>query len=202
MRFLLSSCTTPPPATPEAPAGPDTLGQDAVGAFRVWLVTEKPERVRFLANWGDHITDTTAFTRGGDTVGLSHAWADTGTYDVFCRAQDEEDRLSEPSPSLSVTVINFPPLAPATVRGADTVRVDSLAEFRTVATDPEKDLLSYEFDWGDSTSTTAPGYASGDTARMLHSWSAAGDYAIRARVRDTYGHLTGWSSPHPVVVAP
>jgi hypothetical protein len=211
MRFLLyscllallaCSCRAPLPTTPEAPAGPETLGQGATGEYRLWATPEKPERFRFLVNWGDHVADTTAFARGGDTVRLSHAWSDTGTYAVFCRTQDEEDRLSEPSPSLSVTVINFPPATPAAVWGPDTARQESLAEFRTVTTDPERDRIDYTFDWGDGTSTSAPGYASGDSARMLHFWATTGDYSVRVRARDSNGHETGWSAPHPVVVIP
>ena len=179
---LGSSCATQSPTTPEIPFGPDTLGPGASGEYRLWAATGKPERFRFLVNWGDLAIDTSAFVRGDDTVLLSHAWSDTGSYPVFCRTQDEDDRLSEPSPSLSVTVINFPPATPVAVWGPDTVRQDSLAEFRTVTTDPERDRLDYTFDWDDGTSTAAPGYASGDTARMLHSWAATGDRAVRARV--------------------
>ncbi|MCX6842675.1 MAG: PKD domain-containing protein [candidate division WOR-3 bacterium] len=86
--------------------------------------------------------------------------------------------------------------------GPDTVRVDSAAEFRTVTTDPEADLITYAFAWGDGDSVTAPGYASGDTARMLHAWSGTGEYQVRTTASDVAGHKSPWSPPHAVVVVP
>jgi len=200
---LLLSCTTLPlPTVPVAPLGPDTLAQFQVGTFAFHSVTERTERVRYVAYWGDNATDSSNFVRAGDTVELDHAWSDTGLFSVRCRAQTEAGELSDFSSAHPVIVLNLAPRAPGWVFGPDTVRTDSATEFSTVATDPEADLLTYFFAWGDGDTVTAPGYASGDTARMLHSWSEPGEYQVRSMASDPAGHRSPWSPPHAVIVVP
>ena len=202
MALLLSCTTLPLPTVPMVPLGPDTLGQRETGRFKLYSVTERAERVRYIAYWDDNATDSSGFLRAGDTVELTHAWPDTGLFSVRCRAQTEAGKLSDFSPSHPVLVGNLAPGAPPGVFGPDTVRADTAAEFRTVATDPEADLITYYFAWGDGDTVTAPGYASGDTARMLHSWSGPGEYQVRTLAADVAGHRSPWSPPHPVVVVP
>ena len=200
---LLLSCTTSPlPTLPAVPFGPETLAQHEPGRFAFYTVTERAERVRYIAYWGDNATDSSSFVRAGDTVELVHAWSDTGLFAVVCRAQTEAGKLSDFSAAHTVLIVNGPPLAPAAVFGPDTARVDTAAEFRTATTDPEGDLVTYTFAWGDGDTLTAPGYASGDTARMLHVWSSPGEYQVRAMAADVAGHQSSWSPPHPVVVIP
>jgi hypothetical protein len=199
---LLLSCAEPVPAIPEAPLGPDTLGQRETGRFSFYSMPERTERVRYLAYWGDNVVDSSDYLRAGDTVQLTHAWSDTGTFLILCRAQTEGGILSGFSPGLTVVIRNYPPAVPAAILGPDTVRADSFAEFRTATTDPETDLITYLFAWGDGDTVTAPGYASGDTARMLHAWSDTGAYQIRVMARDPAGHESGWSSPRLVTVVP
>jgi hypothetical protein len=200
---LLLSCTTLPlPTVPMTPLGPDTIGQRESGRFAFYSITEQAERVRYIAAWGDNAADTSGFLRAGDTVELTHAWSDTGLFSVLCRAQTEAGKLSDFSPAHLVSIRNYAPLTPAGVLGPDTARVDSAAEFRAVTTDPEADLITYVFVWGDGDTVAAPGYASGDTARMLHSWSAPGEYRVRAMAKDVAGHESPWSPPHTVVVVP
>ena len=98
MALLLSCTTLPLPTVPMAPLGPDTLGQRAAGRFAFYSVTERAERVRYIAYWGDNATDSSNFLRAGDTVELNHAWSDTGLFSVLCRAQTEAGRLSDFSP--------------------------------------------------------------------------------------------------------
>jgi len=200
---LLLSCTTLPlPTVPMAPFGPDTLGQREAARFAFYSTTERAERVRYIAYWGDNATDSSSFLRAGDTVELTHAWSDTGAFSIRCRAQTEAGKLSDFSPAHAVSIRNYAPLTPAGVLGPDTVRTDSAAEFRTVTTDPEADLVTYVFAWGDGDTVTAPGYASGDTARMLHAWSGPGEHQVRTMAADVTGHRSPWSPPHAVVVIP
>jgi hypothetical protein len=200
---LLLSCTTEPvPTVPSAPVGPDTLGEHQPGRFKFCTATERVERARYIAYWGDNATDSSSFVRAGDTVELTHAWSDTGLFSVRCRAQDEAGDLSDLSSPHPVVVCNYAPETPAGVFGPYEVRADSDAEFRTATTDPEADLINYAFDWGDGDTGAAPGYASGDTARMLHSWSVPGEYEVRSMAVDPAGHASSWSPPHGVVVIP
>ena len=201
--LLLLACTTEPGATvPMAPLGQDTLGQHQPGSFAFYTATDRVERVRYIAYWGDNATDSSSFVRAGDTVELTHAWSDTGLFSVHCRAQTEAGKLSDLSSPHPVLVCNYAPLTPVAVFGPDTVKADSAAEFRTVATDPEADLISYTFAWGDADTVTAPGYASGDTARLLHFWSVPGAYEVRSMASDPAGHRSSWSPPHGVVAIP
>ena len=200
---LLFSCTTQPvPTVPMATLGPDTLAQHETGRFKFYTATDRVERIRYIAYWGDNATDSSSFVRAGDTVELTHAWSDTGLFSVKCRAQTEAGELSDLSSPHPVLVCNCAPQTPAAVFGPDTVRADSAAEFRTAATDPEAGLISYTFTWGDGDTVIASGYASGDTARMLHSWSVPGAYEVRSMASDAAGHASSWSPPHGVVVIP
>lgn len=201
--LLLFTCTTDlVPTVPMAPLGPDTLGQHQPGRFELHTTTERVERIRYVAYWGDNATDSSSFVRAGDTVELTHAWSDTGIFSVRCRAQTEAGDLSDPSSSHPVVICNLAPETPVAVFGPYQVKVDSAAEFLTVSIDPENDLLTYTFAWGDGDTVTAPGYASGDTARMLHAWSAPGQYEVRSMAADPAGHSNAWSLPHGVVVEP
>jgi hypothetical protein len=201
--LLLFSCTTlPEPTVPMAPLGPDTLGQHQPGQFEFYSTTERVERVRYIAYWGDNANDSSCFVRAGDTMELTHTWSDTGLFSVLCRAQTEAGKLSDLSSPHLVLVSNYAPQTPDGVFGPYQVRIDSAAEFLTVSADPENDVITYTFAWGDGDTATAPGYASGDTARMLHAWSAPGQYEVRSMACDPAGHASSWSPPHGVVVNP
>ena len=201
--MLLFSCTTEPgPTVPMAPLGPDTLGEHQPGSFGFYTATDRVERVRYIAYWDANATDSSSFVRAGDTVELTHAWSDTGLFSVQCRAETEAGKLSDLSSPHPVLVCNYAPQTPAGVFGPYQVTADSDAEFLTVATDPEADLINYTFAWGDGDTATAPGYASGDTARMLHSWTVPGTYEVRSMATDPAGHASPWSPPHGVVVVP
>jgi len=106
--LLLLACTTvPAPTVPMAPLGQDTLGQHQPGTFAFSTATNRVERVRYIAYWGDNATDSSSFVRAGDTVELTHAWSDTGLFSVHCRAQTEAGKLSDLSSPHPVLVCNY-----------------------------------------------------------------------------------------------
>ena len=197
---LLLFCARIQPGTPDRPDGPDTLAQRDTGTF-FFHGAVKAERVRYMVNWGDLAVDTGPAIRSGDTVTLAHAWADTGRFDVICRALDEELRLSEPSDPWSVVVVNLAPDTPGPVAGPESTYRDTVVEFSATTTDPESDLLSYEFNWGDGDTSHLSGYASGAVCRAVHAWRTVGDYEIRVRARDEAGHYSGWSPARMLVVS-
>jgi len=199
---LLLFCSPDHPGVPARPAGPDTLATRRAGVFRFYGTNERLERVRYIVDWADRTGDTSSELRTGDTVEFSHAWSDTGPFAVRCRAQDEALRLSDWSEPDTVYIVNRAPLTPSGVSGARTVRPNEDSTFAAATTDPEQDLITYVFDWGDGTSTTAPGYASGDSVRMLHAWADTGLFAVRVKARDQYAHESDWSPSHEVTVEP
>lgn len=199
---LLVNCVTESaPAVPMAPLGPDSLAEHQTGTFGFYSSSDRVDRVRYIAWWGDNKIDTSGYVRAGDTVRLSHAWSDSGLFSLRCRAQSEAGKLSDFSSAHAVLVRNYPPATPA-VSGPAEVNVESEAEFLSVSTDPEGDIINYTFAWGDGDTVVAPGYGSGDTARMLHSWSLPGEYDVKTMASDLAGHQSPWSPPHGVVVAP
>ncbi len=73
--------------------------------------------------------------------------------------------------------------------------------FTTATTDPEGDRIYYLFDWGDGNNSGWLGpYDSGQTIQADHSWSAAGEYTVRAQARDSRGAQTPWSADTRVLV--
>jgi hypothetical protein len=199
---LLHCCTTErAPTPPMEPLGPDSLAEHQSGTFGFYTATDRTERIRYIARWGDEKADSSSFVRAGDTIELSHAWSDTGLFEIVCRAQTEAGDLSDFSSSHPVLIRNSAPAAPA-VFGPAQAKAGSEAEFSTVTTDPEGDVLTYTIAWGDGDTVAAPGYASGDTARMLHTWTAPGEYVVRSVAADGAGHRSAWSAPHAVVVVP
>jgi hypothetical protein len=52
----------------------------------------------------------------------------------------------------------------------------------------------YEFDWGDSSTTTTVWRASGETAGAYHIWQSSSVFYVKAKAKDTYGLWSGWSS--------
>jgi len=197
---LLPSCQTRLPSTPARPAGPDTLGQRVVGRFRFIGQKEKPERVQYLCQWGDGKVDTGPAVRSGDTVRLEHAWADTGCFAVRARARDNAGHLSDWSEALIVTIVNLSPCRPGQVLGPDTTFPDTITEYSTTTTDPEADLVTYEFSWDDGETYVAAGYASGAVCRAVHLWRSPGAYQVRVRAKDGSHGFGDWSPPRTVHV--
>lgn len=68
-------------------------------------------------------------------------------------------------------------------------------------TDPNGDMIRYQFDWGDNTNSTTTWYASGTNASICHAWSVAGIYAVKVRAQD-YNYLiwSDWSQNITVTI--
>jgi hypothetical protein len=201
---LLLCCARPALPAPEPPEGPDTLHHGQTGTWLLYNHPDQVSRIRYAVNWGDQTAETTPALRLGDTVTVRHAWPDTGDFALRCRAVADADprTASDWTDPATVTVINAPPETPGAVLGPDTAYADTAVEFSAATTDPEADLIDYLFDWGDGSSSTAGGYASGDTCRVLYQWNAAGDYAVRVRARDALGSISGWSPVRFVTLLP
>ena len=72
--------------------------------------------------------------------------------------------------------------------------------YTTNTTDPDGDLLSYDFSWGDWNITTVDWFDSGVTVSASYSWSDIGKYNIRVRARDECGFVSDWSDPLIVTI--
>jgi hypothetical protein len=200
---VLAGCPERLPSVPERALGPDSLLVGAEGRFRFYSLPGRSERIAYVVNWQDGDCDTTQFFRGGDTLNLAHAWSEDGFYDIMARALSEEGLASEWAEAKHVVVFwtNDPPLVPDD-SGPDTLVRGVDGQFRTRTADPEQDLLTYVFDWGDGTGQELGGYSSGSACRVLHSWPDAGRFVVRVKARDEHGAESSWTFGHEVVVLP
>jgi hypothetical protein len=63
------------------------------------------------------------------------------------------------------------------------------------AEDPDNDELYYYVNWDDETYDDWFGpYASGADAITSHIWSEKGEYTIKAKAKDTFGHESEWAT--------
>lgn len=70
--------------------------------------------------------------------------------------------------------------------------------YSTVTTDPNGDMLRYQFDWDDGTTTLTDWVQPGVVVVASHSWSAR-TYLVRVRAQDCTGAWSEWSEPLLVI---
>jgi hypothetical protein len=71
--------------------------------------------------------------------------------------------------------------------------------YYSVTTDPDRDLVYYMWDWGDSIDDWIGPYYSGEVCEASHIWEEQGDYEIRVLAMDIYGiESEDWSDPLPI----
>jgi plastocyanin len=125
-------------------------------------------------------SDTLVFNSG--TIAVGHQWNFTftavGTYPYHCAIHPMMHGV------VIVTGGNLPPNKP-TLDGPTSGKINAILNYTAVTTDPDGDMISYYFDWGDGTNTGwLPFVPSGTIAHQSHSWSAKGTYIISAKARD------------------
>jgi len=202
---ILASCRNHRPDVPTVPAGPEYCFKDATYTFTTIASDPDDDSVAARFDWGDSTTsDWSGWSASGHTIALTHAWSDTGTYEVRAWAQDQKQHASDKSDALVVRVTpHRPPDTPAEPAGPDTGVQDSASTFASVASHPDNIPLTIRFAWGDGdTSDWSAVVAAGESARMNHAWSAPDTYTVTAQARDTGGALSQWSSPHDIAVRP
>ena len=97
---------------------------------------------------------------------------------------------------------NTAPPTPTILMGGGHVQPHQSSNFALEATDPEANLISYQWDWGDGqTSEWLGPYNSGATAMASHSWAEYGNYNVKVKVRDPFGEVSAWSAPVAVAVS-
>ncbi len=99
-------------------------------------------------------------------------------------------------PTLKIGEPSDPPATPQRPSGTLQGKAGVVYTYTTSTTDPDGDMIYYQFDWGDNTTSDWVGpYASGQTAEANKQWSEQGTYEIRAIARDELGKLSSWSEP-------
>lgn len=97
--------------------------------------------------------------------------------------------------NLAAAGANQPPNIPAQPQGPLTGAINIPYTYSTSTSDPESQQIFYKWSWGDNESPWLGPYDSGAVAEATHSWSAAGDYLVKVKAKDTDGLESPWSSP-------
>jgi hypothetical protein len=195
-----------PPGMPSMPAGPDTGFVDMDHGFSALAGDPNGDRLQLQFEWGDGDTsDWSALVSESTQVTMDHAWPSASEYLVAARARDERGLVSVWSDvHIMVAVwdtVSRPPGIPLAPAGMDTGHVDSTYEFSTAGSDPNGDSIMFQFDWGDGdTSNWSAPVAESTVVSLGHSWTAAGDFSIRARARDMRDLMSDWSDAHSLTV--
>jgi hypothetical protein len=93
-----------------------------------------------------------------------------------------------------ITGVPGAPNAP-TITGPASGDAKTAYDYTATTTDPEGDQVSYFFDWGDGTNSGWLGpFASGTGTTQSHTWSAKGNYTIKAKAKDTANHESDYAT--------
>jgi hypothetical protein len=95
---------------------------------------------------------------------------------------------------------NQPPAKPEPPKGDESGLPGEDIEYRVTKTnDPERDKISYMFDWGDGTQSPWL-YKTMGTIKSPHNWTERRTYNVRVKARDQYGAESEWSDPLIVTI--
>jgi hypothetical protein len=84
---------------------------------------------------------------------------------------------------------------PPTITGPVKGIIGVTSEYNFTAIDPEGDEVYYFIDWGDETTSGWIGpYLSEIQITESHTWLIKGTYTLKAKVKDTYGNESDWTS--------
>jgi YVTN family beta-propeller protein len=195
------------PQTPSAPSGPSTGELYSNCTFSSSTTDPDGDEVSYQFDWGDgNLSQWSNFIESGEIIVATHAWNDTGRYNIIVRATDTKDKISGWStPHLiaitGIDTTNQPPNIPPTPLGVDTGQVDSTYTFYAVTTDPDGDNISYQFNWGDGNLSYWSDFApSGNIVTSEHKWTERGTYYVNVHAKDETGEESAWSDRHKITV--
>jgi outer membrane protein assembly factor BamB len=206
--LFLTACEPAPtgaaPATPAAPAGATSGARSTDYPFSVSTTDPDGDSVCFRFQWGGGVTSEWGdYVASGETVTMSHAWTDSGTYAVKAQAKDRPGNVSDWSEALTVVIgANRAPVTPAVPTGPAAAPMDSACYFTSVTTEPDGEGVSYRFDWGNGdTSAWSDWTGSGEPGGATYAFPDTGTFLVRAQARDANEARSAWSNPLAVTIA-
>ena len=191
------------PATPAAPAGATSGARSTDYPFSVSTTDPDGDSVCFRFQWGGGATSEWGdYVASGETVTMSHAWSDSGTYAVKAQAKDRPGNASDWSEALTVVIgANRAPVTPAVPTGPAAAPMDSACYFTSVTTEPDGEGVSYRFAWGNGdTSQWTEWCGSGEPGGATYAFPDTGTYSVRAQARDANEARSAWSNPLAVTI--
>lgn len=194
-------------SAPQTPAPVQGLAQGYAGKMLSYTATAKdPEgdQLFFTFDWGDSTTSKTELS-ASFTGRANHIWKDKGVYKVKAMATDSQGASSGWSEPFIVSIlgsstVNSPPKKPSPPAGIYSGQAGISYTFTGYAADPNRDTLSYAFDWGDGQSSSTDLMRSGLSGRASHAWSGAGAYSVRVQATDSSGAQSAWSAAKTVII--
>ena len=177
-----------PPENPAKPNGPieGVKGQELT--FSTSTTDPDGDQIYYIFDWGD---DNYSMWHGpynsGETIEISNIWWEEGQYDIRVRAKDTNNRMSDWSESLAITIDNN--LAPENlvINGPRFGRTGKALSFNIVTTDPEDHDVYYFINWGDGSNDEWYGpYSSGEEITIEHTYSEGGKLYMNVKAKDEY----------------
>jgi len=132
------------------------------------VVAQDPDGTLLRYNWsfGDGTSSLLA--------NPSHSYNTTGTYPVQCRVTDEYGDSA--AATVNVTVTNAPPRIITVSISSSETTVNEPVRFRSTASDPDGDALTFLWEFGDGTTS--------HDQNPTHYYTKAGTYTVTLRVSD------------------
>jgi hypothetical protein len=179
------------PTTPSTPSGPTSGLVNTSLAFTAASTDPNGNVIEYRYDWGGGVIGTWG------PAGQSHSWSAAGQYVVKAQARDSVGAESAWSAGKTVAIEspNSAPSAPTapTASVANAV-VGTAITFTTSATDPNANTIQYRYDWGGGI------LSNWGAASQSHSWSAAGQYTVKAQARDNLLAESAWSAGRTVTI--
>jgi outer membrane protein assembly factor BamB len=194
------------PDVPAITAGPDSCFKDTTHAFSAVAADPDGDSVSVRFDWGDsNVSNWSGWVASGDTAASTHAWSDTGTFEVKVQARDTGLRTSSWSSGLAVRVVIARPAPDAPTAPSGPVKgwQDSSYTFGIFVPFSETIAVAIRFAWGDGAISDWSSFAApGDSVKRSHTWSVPDTYAVAAQAKDTANTLSQWSAPHNIRIKP
>lgn len=102
-------------------------------------------------------------------------------------------RLFEPS-------TNHPPEKPTKPSGPPIGRLGVDYVYTSSSSDIDGDIIYYQFDWDDGTTSPWLKQQNNGIGRATHRWNSRGTYEICVKTKDIYGQESDWSDPFPIQI--
>ena len=194
-------------SAPQTPAPVQGLTQGYAGKVLSYTASSKDadgDQIFFTFDWGDGTTSKTLLS-ASSTGAANHIWNKKGTYKVKAMATDSGGASSGWSEPFSVSIsgsstVNSPPKKPSPPAGIYSGLAGISYTFTGYAADPNRDPLSYTFEWGDGQTSKTDFMRSGLSARASHAWSGTGAYSVRVQAADSSGAQSAWSAAKTVII--
>jgi YVTN family beta-propeller protein len=184
-----------------------TIGRPNVAyQFRALATDADGDSIQYQFSWGDGSPAEWSQSVPSDSpVTRAHAWSGDGNYAVRVKARDTKQAESHTPATLQVEVSASANSAPSkpTLTGKSTIRPGDSLSVTAVSTDPDEDLVSYMFTWGDTGQVSwTPFYASGTPVTRTWVYADSGLQSVRVRAKDDKGGESEWSDTLRIQVSP